>query len=235
MTLNQVISRIKGLILAHKMVRNFYRGLPTDFLTDKTTRYPSSFLMDRPGSLELGAKIHTFNFTIFLLDLVHVSENTKANEQDVQSDMIGIIKDLVAEFNHSSFTDWRLSLSNQVTILAEQLDDMVAGASIDLSISVIFNPDVCAVPTDIPIINEDMKLVYDEKYVATGAEGSSITTGQVPVIAGKKILLITREFATLHKVSSSPDPAEFTWNGSVIGLGTPVNPGERFLILYRTF
>ncbi len=236
MTLNQVIRRLELICVAHKQVRNFYYGLPTDFLTEKTTRYASAFLQDTPGSLELGTKTQLFGFKLFLLDLVHVSEGTKQNERDVQSDMLSVIKDLAAEFNHSSYTDWKLSLSNPVTLVSEGFDDMVAGATIDISISTPYEQDVCAVPTEpLPgVINtDDMKLVYDEIYVATGSEG---TTLSIPAIIGKKVLMIIRANNPIHKVSNLPEPDQYTWNNTSVGLGTPTSvPGERFLILYRNY
>lgn len=234
MTLNQVIARIKKIILAHKQIRNFYFAGPTsEFLNDHTTRYPSAFLQDTPGSVDLGGKTDNYGFRLYLLDLANVSEDARANELDVQSDMRSIVKDLLAEFNHSTFTDWKISSSNQVALLREELDDLTAGVYVDITFSALWEPDVCAVPSDSPIQTEDMKLVYDEKYIANGTEGKTLI---VPAVVGKKILFITRENAPLYKVSSSPDSVEYVWDGNQITLGTPVNvAGERFLILYRNY
>lgn len=71
------------------------------------------------------------------------------------------------------------------------------------------------------------------KYVATGAEGSSLAP---PQLLGYQILLIIREGAPLHEVGATPDSSEFTWNDTTIGLGAAVSrAGERFTILYRTY
>mgnify|MGYP001569443832 CR=1 FL=1 len=79
-----------------------------------------------------------------------------------------------------------------------------------------------------------MKLTFATqkvKYVATGAEGSTIT---IAALAGKEILLIMRESGPLFEVVSSPDPAEFVWDSTNITLGAAVGgAGERFLILYK--
>jgi hypothetical protein len=236
MTLNQVIARIRSIILAHKQVRNFYFGGPTsEFLNDHTTRYPSAFLQDTPGNMDLAGKTDNYGFRLYLLDLANVSEDARTNELDVQSDMRSIVKDLLAEFNHSSFQDWKISSNNAVALLREELDDLTAGVYVDFTISSIWIPDTCIVPTepvDIPNI-DDMKYVYDEKYTANGTEGSTLT---ISAIKGKKIILLTRESAVLYKVSSNPDSVEYTWDGIDITLGTPINSaGERFLILYRNY
>jgi hypothetical protein len=237
MTLNQVIKRVSQIALAHKQVRNFYYGVPTDFLNDKTTRYASAFLQDTPGSLDVSLKTQSFGFKLYLLDLVHVSEDAKENEQDVQSDMLSVIKDLVAEMNHSNYSDWKISATNPVTLLREEFDDLVAGAVIDLTISVPYNLDTCVVPTgELPVEfnTDDMKLVYDIEYMAT-VPGAVLLV--VPDVIGKKILLVTRENAVLQKVLSDPDAGEYTIaDGDTIQLGAPIGiSGERFLILYRNF
>lgn len=71
------------------------------------------------------------------------------------------------------------------------------------------------------------------KYVATGAEGSTLT---IPEIAGYDILLIVRESGPIFEVGTSPDSSEFTWDDTDIVLGAAVGgAGERFLILYKTY
>ena len=82
-------------------------------------------------------------------------------------------------------------------------------------------------PTD-----TDMK-VYDLQYQATAAEGSSLT---IPALAGKKIILITRENNIIYRASNLPGTTEYAFDGATIILGTPVaENGERFLILWRNY
>lgn len=235
MTLNAIIYRLKQITLAHKQLRNFYYGITGDEDTDKTLRYPSAFLFDSPGSYEVSGKTLTVGFKLDLCDLVHVSEKSKQNEQDVISDMLSIAGDLLAELNHSSYTDWKVSLSNTIDTFRENRGDMVAGVTLSFSVSVPYGLDTCAVPTElVDIINqEDMKLVYDEKYIATGSEGVTLN---MPAIVGKKVLFVTRESAPIYKVSSSPGASEYVWDETSITLGAPVGiVGERFLILYRNY
>lgn len=237
LTLNQIIKRIRTITLAHKQIRNFYFGSPTDFLTDKTTRYASAFLQDTPGTIDVLAKTFTIGFRLWLLDLVNVSENAKENELDVQSDMASIAMDLLAEFDYNGYTDWKVATSGNAELLREALDDMVAGASIDFSISIPWDKNICAVPTndfDVVINQPDMKFVYDTTYISNGTEGSVLS---VPILVGKKILLMIRENSPYHKVSSAPASSEYVWDNTIVTLGTPVNPEmpERFLFLYRNY
>ncbi len=148
MTLNAIVRRIQTIVLAHKQLRNFYYGAVVDFLNDKKTSYASCFLQDNGGSIDLSQKVVTVNFRMFLLDLVHVSEGSKENELDVQSDMLSVAMDQIAQFDFSDYGDWRVSLSNNVTFVREELADMTAGVVLDLSISVPYTKDTCAVPTN---------------------------------------------------------------------------------------
>lgn len=235
MTLNQVITRIRNLALAHNQVRSFYQGLVSDFLTDKTTKYPAVFLQDNGGTISLSGHSTKLSYRMFLLDLVHVSEDSKQNEQDVQSDMVSIAMDLFAQMNYGAYDDWKISADNNLQLVVENDNDLVAGCVLDFSISIMYSQNICQVPTDIlnyiPTEN-DMKFLYDIEYIATGSEG---TTLSIPDIEGKKILLITRGSAVIYKVSSSPSSSEYTWNDTIIGLGAATNTNERFLILYRNY
>lgn len=236
MTLNQIINRVRTLALAHKQIRRFTLSLETDFFTDHTAKYPACCLQYITGNISISAAATSITFRLYLLDLVHVSQDTKENQDDVLSDTLSIVTDLVASINNSNYSDWRVSTDNQLTPLIEYDNDLPAGWHIDFTISTKFTQDLCAIPTDdIPITptDTDMKLVYDVKYIADGTEGLVLTPP--PEVHGKKILLITRESSPIYRVSSAPDFAEFTWDNNIVGLGVPTNPNERFLFLYRIY
>ncbi len=242
MTLNNVVNRIKQIAQAHKQVRNFQQGLVSDFLTDHTTKYPSVFLQDNGGNISTSGHATTLAYRMFIMDLVHVSEGSKQNEQDVQSDMVSIAMDLIAQMNDGNYSDWKISTDNNLQLVVENENDLHAGCIVDFSVSIMFSQDRCQVPSDLVVDIENdtsMKTVFDVKYIASGSEGNALTssgaTPNIPEINGKKILFITREQSPIYKVSSSPDSAEYTWNDTDIILGTVTNPGERFLILYRNY
>jgi len=241
MTYNQIIKRIQTIVLAHKQIRNFYQGLVQDFLTEKTARYASCFLQDTTSVISLSGHQATFGFRIFFLDLVHVSQDSKENEQDVQSDMISIALDVFAQMNFGSLNDWSISDANNIVTVTQEYDnDMLAGCYVDFSVGVPYDQNVCQIPTDLFITSGDnpgsygsidMK-VYDLEYISDGNEGATLS---IPALIGKKILLILRENAILYKVSSSPDSTEYIWNGTVFTLGLAITSVQRFIILYRNY
>jgi hypothetical protein len=149
MTLNQALKRIKTLALAHKQVRSFRKGLLQDLFADKTALYPAVCLQDNNGSISLGGHQATLNFRLFVFDLVHVSEDTKTNEDDVLSDTLSILMDLLAQMNHGNYDDWKISSDNNFDFLVENDGDMQAGVAIDIAVSFINSQNVCEVPTEI--------------------------------------------------------------------------------------
>jgi hypothetical protein len=241
MTYNQVITRLRLIALAHKQVRSFQRGLVTDFLSVKTTKYSGIFLQDSAGVVGLSTHQFTFNFRAWFLDMVHVSEDSNENEQDVISDEFSIILDYFAELNR--YTDWKISGTNNAQIQVEYDNDMLAGWYVDFSVSSIYDQNVCEVPTNdinLPPPTETDMNVYDLIYPATGDEGTTLDTSDpdspLHVLNGKKILLVTREYSPLYRVSNLPNTTEYTWNNAAIVLGLSVyGPGERFLFLYRNY
>lgn len=235
MTYNQIIKRIQEICQGHRQIRNFYKGIVSDFLAEKTTLFPSSFLQDNGnGNISIGQKTTSFPFRIFLLDLVHLSEDTKTNEQDVLSDMSLIAIDIVAQLSAFYYTDWRVSSDNPTQFLIENENDFIAGIIVDFRIDVPFTKDKCQIPTSgMPIIiNDRAKYVEDMVYIANGSEGKTLT---IPALKGKKILFISRESAVIYEVSNNPASTEFVWDGIIITLGLETNPDERYLILYRNY
>lgn len=146
MTLNSIVKRVKTIALAHGQIRHFYFGPVVDFLQNEDTKYAACFMQDTGATIDLEGKATSYGFKLFLLDLVHVSKDAKDNELDVQSDMMSVAEDMLAQFNDSQYQDWKVSLSNSVTFVKEELGDMVAGVVVDIDISTPYLKDTCITP-----------------------------------------------------------------------------------------
>lgn len=251
MTLNSVIKRVRTVCEAHKMIRRFYYGPPTDFLADKTNQYPAVCLQDNPGVLDLAGKQDVYGFRIWLLDLVNVSSDAKENELDVMSDMREIAKDLLSTMDRSEYTDWKISGSNPVECVYEHESDIVGGVYVDFSVTAIWDKNTCAVPTDpidIEITSEDMKLLYEAYRKCDGTEGSTLDLatdfvnldGTQIDISGKRISLVVRSNAYHKRITSGtpviqPVPeVKITSTQAVFSSDAPLNENEPIFILYRT-
>ena len=75
-----------------------------------------------------------------------MSENSKDNELDVQSDMLSVAEDLLSQFDDSVYTDWRISNSSPTVFVRDETPDIVAGVVVDISIEKLFVKDTCAIP-----------------------------------------------------------------------------------------
>lgn len=236
MTLNSVIRRIRTIAEDHKQIRSFFYNVNiVEWLNEKKIDYPAVFLQSATGTISPDQHATTIAFKMFFVDLVNVSEATKGNETDVESDMLSVAQDIVAQLNHPG-NGWYPNGDYQFEIHTEGDNDMYAGVVLDFSLRIVFTQNICQVPTtfadyDETPTDEDMN-VYDLEYVATGAEGTALT---IAALAGKKIIFISRENGVLYKVSNNPDTAEYTWDGTTITFGLAVPVGARFLILYRNY
>lgn len=244
LTLNQVLQRIKTVVTAHNQVRTYVKGLVPDFTTDQTTKYPAVFLQDGAGSISTSGHSTTLNFRMFFLDLVNIIDNEKTNVSDVQSDMLSVAMDILAELSRPELRLF-ISTDNSIQLLDEGDDtesnaDMPAGCYVDFSVRIVYEQNVCAVPSDvfnIPGASGDSvfpgtKQVLDLTYTATGLEDNTIT---IESLKNQRILMIAREGTMIYEVSNLPDSVEYTWDNTSIVTGKVIGAGERFLILYRNY
>lgn len=148
MTLNQVIERLKTLALGHKQINSFREGDLVDILNERDIDYPMCLVQILPGSISRTSKQTNFNFAIYLLDLVNVSNDAKSNELEVQSDLTSIAEDMIALINYPGYLDtWTPSNEAQLEYFNEKFEDLVTAARITLTISTRYDANRCQVPT----------------------------------------------------------------------------------------
>lgn len=148
MTLNSIIRRIKTIAEGHAQIRGFYQGFIADYLNDSDRSYAVCILQINGGGVNTAQKIGSISFRMFLLDLVHKSEETKENELEVQSDMMSVAMDLIAKMDDSVYTDWRVESNNTIEFISEDGPDNVGGVAIDFTVSAVWDLNRCAVPTN---------------------------------------------------------------------------------------
>jgi hypothetical protein len=247
LTLNQIIKRLKDLQESHRQLNTFFFGDPHEFDANGENIYPALFVQSQPGTVDRINRLTTFNFKLFFYDLVGVSTNTEGNELEVQSDMASVAQDFLAMLMYSGYRyDWVIKDSSSFELKTEQLNDMVAGVVVDISISVDFLADVCQAPADTITFenNTDMARTKIYTYTATGSEGNSWS---VPSLSGKAILAAWRAGFYKRVVNTAPDDDEKIQVGTtdlssgrgILGSGTATlnsgdQPGynEKFDFLY---
>jgi hypothetical protein len=148
MTLNQVVKRLETLALGHKQINSFREGDLVDVLNERDIDYPICLVQILPGSISRTSKQTNFNFAIYFMDLVNVSNNAKSNELEVQSDLTSIAEDIMALITYPDYLDtWTPSNEAQLEYFNEKFEDLVTAARITLTISTRFDANRCQVPT----------------------------------------------------------------------------------------
>lgn len=247
LTLNQIVQRIRSLSLSHKQVNSFYFGEVPEFDARQDILYPAIFLEALPGAIDRAAHTKSFNFRLYGFDKVGVSEDTEANETDVLSDMEQVVSDILAIMMKPDYQfDWDISAQASFTLGTEQLNDMVAGAILDFSVSVEWLADSCSAPAiEVTFINEfEMARTRLFSYTATGSEGGSFA---IPALTGKPIISVFRAGQYKRPVEVAPTDSEkiqvgttdlgtgkgIECNGTaVLQSGDTTFPNEKFDFLY---
>jgi hypothetical protein len=235
MTLNQIVNRIRLIVLAHKQIRSLkIGGSAEEFFADKTTNYIACCIQYNSGFVNTGQI--GISFRAFVVDLVHNVEDRLGNEQDVLSDTLLVVQDLISILKNPEYDDWRVTVTSNFDAVINVGRDNYSGWSIDFDVAAIFTENICQIPMakieSTP--TEDMnKIIEDMVYKSSGSEGFDVA---IAGLKNKKILQIIREGVAIYKVSNNPNSTEYTWDNETIKLGTPItNSEERFLILYRNY
>lgn len=191
MTLNQIVARIRTLALSHKQIRTFYFGDVPEFDANGDIIYAACFLESLPGGINRDEHFQRFNFRIYLVDLVNVSEDTEGNETEVLSDMSSVASDILSMLMYHEYEDdWLPITQASITPVTESLGDMVAGVMMEVGINVPFLADRCVVPSDDVEFETDFDMARTRilTYTGTGLEGAAFNAG----LAGKIVLAAYR-------------------------------------------
>ncbi len=215
LSLNQIVSRVRTLALSHHQINSFYFGDVPEFDANSDIQFPALFLEMTAGTIDRTAKQQRFNFTMYLYDLVTVSTDTEGNETEVISDMLSAGVDMLAMLMNPIYDDdWTIVDSSTYQADTEQLNDMVAGARIDIGILVDFFADSCQVPADDTEFDQtfDMPRTKIYHYTGTGSEGSTIA---IAGLSGKHILAVYRADSYKRAIATLPTDAGKVQVGTV--------------------
>ena len=125
---NQVIKQLNDFATNHKQVKSFGNGdlwevVQHDQLTN--FNYPLLWVVDQAASM--GDGDFTWNFQVIVMDIVRKDES---NENEVKSDCVQILIDLVAyfeqlnnELNNVNWNQVQLVRSGSVELFTERFED----------------------------------------------------------------------------------------------------------------
>ena len=151
---NNVIDTLKCVGEQHLNINTVTSGDLWELDLEKNTLFPLFHI--NPVNVTVGMNTRTFNFQLFVMDLVEPDES---NEQEVLSDCLEIMNDIIAIYKHGEILygydaaageEQRYFIDNDFTIepFTEEYDNAVTGWVMSFSITVENELNSCNIPID---------------------------------------------------------------------------------------
>ena len=199
-TVNQLISVFKDIATRHYQINGFGIGDDWENGASEEKMHPVLWInpvtANMPESESTGYKTFEIDFEVRVFDLVSKGES---NENDVLSDCIDILKDIILEFKgHPYYVNSQLNIIDDISFEAftEEFDEDVSGWVCELSLMTPILNSFCGIPAaditgfefpgiDCPDVNvlcpvfvEDVTGVYPIVVNTVG------TTKEVSIVGG---------------------------------------------------
>jgi len=153
-TYKNVLDTLKCLGDQHLQIKTTTTGDIWDIDLEKTTMYPLYHI--NPTGVDISLQQKTFNFQLFVMDLVHEDGDC---EDYVFSDTLQIITDLIAllkqgeilyQYDAAAGEEPRYWIEDDFVIepFSERFDNAVTGWSVEIALSVESELNSCDVPID---------------------------------------------------------------------------------------
>lgn len=152
LTYNQVIKALNDFADVHLEIESFGSGDLWEVVQHNQLsnfQYPLLWIVDKPATV--GDKVFTWNFQAIYIDIVRKDES---NENDVKSDAVQVLIDLIAYFEQRYLVNavgvnWgqvQLVRGGTVEMFSERFEDDLSGASISLGLRFPQIYNECVIP-----------------------------------------------------------------------------------------
>ena len=146
-TYNQIVKKFEDIITANKFIKTFVAGDIYEIDLTETT-YMYAHLSIESATFH-NAQL-TYSFRLYVMDIVNKDEG---NENDVLSDTLQVINDVISEFRNGSSTfgletmqDYEIQDTISCSPFTERFDNEVSGWSADIDVTVINHYNACNNP-----------------------------------------------------------------------------------------
>lgn len=144
MTYKSLVDRIEDAVSRHKMLVDFGYGQLSDIKvldnSEDGADYPYAFLL--PTGITRAQQAVTYSFSLIVMEMAI----TPREILKVQSDCIQYINDLVADLRFDTTFDGDVNLTQSVQVFRERFQDEVAGATLNLQVTVADQINDCDAP-----------------------------------------------------------------------------------------
>lgn len=137
---NNIVDTLKCVSLSHGMVNNVSSGDIDTIDTSADAVYPLVHIV--PTNVTAGVQQITFNFNVLAMDLV---KKDRSNEQQVLSDTLQILVDIIAQYKHGKMLNIQQNTSiygqpddkeYNLEPFNERFDNLVSGWNLTLNLTV---------------------------------------------------------------------------------------------------
>ena len=148
-TINQLISVFKDIATRHYQINGFGIGDSWEIGADKAYMHPVLWINPTTANMpstDTGYKTFEIDFDVRVFDLVHKDES---NENEVLSDTIDILKDIITEFKgHPYYVNSQLNIIGDISFEAftEEFDEEVSGWLCEISLMTPILTSFCGIP-----------------------------------------------------------------------------------------
>jgi hypothetical protein len=154
-----VVGYLETIADKHYEIESFHSGMMDEVDINKLGATDYVILYAEPGNVVINQGVLTYNFTIFVMDMINDEVGDSPNKQrvgrvDGYSETLNILQDVVAEFKHSlttqSWVDGEVVL--QLPITAEpftaRFNNLLTGWSASISVDVNNKNNLCIAPIE---------------------------------------------------------------------------------------
>ena len=150
-SLNAIVSRIESFAANHYFIKTFSFGKSADSLDiEKLGTYPALYLVYNGADYGEGTK--TYNFELYLIDLPGREEEIEEQRKEAVSDSEQCLEDILADIESGGNIflfdeDYNVENGSVLPVYATH-SNVLAGALLDISISVPYDRSACNLPLD---------------------------------------------------------------------------------------
>ena len=156
-TFRNVVGYLETIAEKHYMINFFHSGFLDEVDINKLGATDYVILYAEPGTAVIDKGVLTYNFTIYVLDMINDEIGDAPNKErlgrlDTLSENLQIMQDVINEFHHSLYsTSW---VDNEVVLnlpinaepFTARFDNLLTGWSATISMQVNNKNNLCIVP-----------------------------------------------------------------------------------------
>jgi len=156
-TFRNAVGFLETIADKHYMINSFHSGFMDEVDINKLGATDYVILYAEPGTATVAKGVMTYNFTIYVLDMINdevgdAPNNERLGRLDTLSENLQILQDVINEFHRSLYsTSWVddevvLELPISCEPFTARFDNLLSGWSASISMQVNNKNNLCIVP-----------------------------------------------------------------------------------------